>query len=825
MQKKSKVFSFVLVSVLFLSIFPASIFGLENNASVDRIYGADRYETALSVAKVGWPEGSANVVLAPGTNANLVDALTAAPLAKSKNAPILLTQKDSLSAHLSDYLKLKTEKVYVVSGAIQSNVILELESMDIEVIGLGGMDRYSTATNIAKEIEDVTGVFVTTAASNADALSIASIAASKGMPILLAQFDAIPSVEADFLEEIRDDLTQSYVIGGTAVLSDAIKEAIPGEATRISGINRFATNLEVLKAFYAEVESYDKVYVANGTNRHLVDALVASTLAATTQSPIVMVDKDFNAETRTHVTAKLSATGKVIALGGESVVSPAVQTSNYVKAEDFGVMQVSGVNGYTVGFNLMNKDIVSGVEVSLYKDNTLLAKNVSTNKLFSLPGSQFSTPFNINGEYPGDGYWTNTGWLGTIYDVPTKAVISVNLFNGQNYTVVNTNLTGDSANLLTEDQKHVKAEDFGVMQISGVNGYSVGFSLVDGKDASDLSAIEVSLYDDEDQLLAKNTASYKVLRLTATQLSTPFNIDGSFQADGYWNYGTFNGTVTDVPAKAVIRVTYESTGLTYTTENTKLTGDPSKLGSAELASELAETAMVNADIAFGVSTVANRYAGEIVRVKATLTEGAAEDFALMYQEADAFHPLTFTDGIAWYGPESGFPLADVTSNFKLNVKEAGTYSYNLEVVRVSDSQVLASTTENVVASVVAPSIESDLATSLLVDTENAFSVTTAQNSDLGSTVRVKITLVDADAANVALLYQEGDAFMPLTFDENGVTWFGPESGFPLANLTSNFKVTFSEIGSYSYQLEIVSDDKVIGEAQYQVEVTAPVVEE
>jgi len=93
------------------------------------------------------------------------------------------------------------------------------------------------------------------------------------------------------------------------------------------------------------------------------------------------------------------------------------------------------------------------------------------------------------------------------------------------------------------------------------------------------------------------------------------------------------------------------------------------------------------------------------------------------------------------------------------------------------------------------------------------------NSDLGSTVRVKITVTGGDAANVALLYQEGDNFLPLTFDENGLAWFGPESGFTLANLTSNFKVTFAEAGSYSYKLEIVSGDEVLGEANYTVEVT------
>lgn len=820
MKKRSKIFSLLIMPVLLLSFtFPSVVFGLGNNDSADRISGADRYETALNIAKTGWRDGAENIVLAPGVDANLVDALTSAPLASAKNAPILLSQKNGLSTATKAYLTLKTKTAYVVSKAFSSNVIAELEAMDIEVIQLGGKDRFATAANIAHEIKDVSGVFVTTAKSNADALSIAAVAAVKGMPILLAQKDNIPSEEAAYLDEVKDDLAQSYIIGGTAVLSDDVKDAVPGEVTRISGANRYATNLEVLKVFFAGEEGYNQVFVANGTDKHLVDALSVSALAASTNTPIVLVDKEFNQESKDQVAGILSANGKVVALGGESVVSSSVIATNYVKAEDFGVMQVSEVNGYTVGFNLPRQDLVSLVEVSLYKDNTLLAKNVSTNKLFSLSGPQFSSPFNINGNYAGDAYWRSGKWAGTIYDVPTKAEIKVQTLDGKTYTVINSGLTGDPESLLTEDEKHVKAEDFGVMQISGVNGYNVGFSLIDGKDASDLSAVEVSLYDAQNKLLAQNTATYKLFRLTATQLSSPFNIDGSFQADGYWNYGAWNGTITDVPAKAVIKVTYESTGSIYTVTNNHLTGDPGKLGPAEVTTDLAAEAMVNQDLGFGLETAANGNAGEMVRVKATLIDGAAGDFTLKYQDGGTVLPLTFTDGVAWYGPESGFPLADLTSNFKINIKEAGKYSFKFEVVRLSDNKVLAGTTNSVEASLTAPTIESNLPSSIVAGTETAFSVATAPNSDPGSTVRVRITLTGGDAANIALFYQQGDEFIPLTFDDNGITWYGPESGFPLADLASNFKVTFSQPGDYSYKLEIVKGDTVIGSSSYDVNVT------
>lgn len=694
MQKKTRVVSFFLVTALLLGImFPAAVFGSDNTDSSDRIYGADRYETALNVAKSAWATGSETVILAPGTDANLVDALTAAPLAKAKNAPILLTRPGELNASVEKYLELKTKTVYVVSGAISKDVLDDLKELEVEVINLGGINRFVTATNIAEEMDNVSGVFVTTANSNVDALSIASIAAAKGMPILLSNTNGLPAEEAAYLDGIKEDLKQSYVIGGEALISKEVKEAVPGKTDRIFGNDRYKTNLEVLKTFFADVNTFEKVYIANGMNNHLVDALVASTLAASTNSPIVLVNKEFDTDMRNHVEGKLSANSKIIALGGETVVSPAVQTANIVRTQDFGVMTFSGVNGYSVGFQLLGgKDYVASnvaaVEVSLYdQNNKILAKNVSKHKLFTFNGPDFSSPFNINGTFSDDPYWTLGEYAGTVYDIPAKAVISVTMVNGKTFTVENAKLTGDVKTLLTEDEKHVQAQDFGVMQLSGVNGYTVGFGLLNGKDASDLSAVEVSLYDKDNKLLAKNTATHLLLRLTAGNLSSPFNIDGTFQNDGYWNYGKWNGTLTSIPAKAVIKVTFED-GKTYTVENTKLTGDPSKLGTAVISSNLAAEVTAGSDINLGVTTIANRNVAETVRVKVTVTEGKAEDFTLMYQEGTEFRPLTFVNGVTWYGPEAGFPLGDLTSNFKINFKEAGTYSFKLEVIKVSDNKVL-----------------------------------------------------------------------------------------------------------------------------------------
>lgn len=733
-SKTTVLSSFIVATLVLGTTFPVAVFAntsgttsVETKAPVERLYGENRYETAANVALEGWEE-SEFAILSPGADENLVDALTAAPFAKSLNAPILLTDGSELPSATIEALKeLNVKKVYLVSGIIDADKVTQaFEENELEITveeNLGGEDRFETAKNIAAQLENVSGVMVTTAYTYADALSVASIAAAKNMPILLADKDQLPEVEADYLAEIEENITETYVLGGEALIGESVYNELPGEdgetKKRIAGIDRFETNLKVLNEF-GDLK-YDKVYVANGQDEHLVDALVASSLAAQTNSPIVLADMELNKSAEMYLLENLSQS-QVIALGGSPVVTDKVLTYNHLLPQDFAVMQLSGVNGYNVGFEVVGAkgSDIAKAEVALYNGETLLAKNVSYEKLFNefKDATQFSSPFNIDGNFTADGYWDYGIWNGTIVNVPTKAVITVTYMDGRVYTVENTNLSGDPAELNKEALNHVKVEDFAVMQFSGVNGYNVGFSLVDGKKVYDLKSIEVSLYktvdneeeEEVDTLLVTNTATRKtnakLFELGVNQLSTPFNIDGPFENDGYWTYGEFNGTVSDIPSKAVVTVEYQD-GRKFTVQSQNaLTGDVSRLGNPTISTTLPEELIVETEKAFDVTTLINNFvvnpdaATTKVRAKVTFTKGDTSKVNLQYKEGEEFKGLTFVDNTTFFGPEAGFPFIDGTSNFKVDFSEAGTYEYKIEIVTVTedaeDSEVLASYTGEVV---------------------------------------------------------------------------------------------------------------------------------
>jgi len=107
-----------------------------------------------------------------------------------------------------------------------------------------------------------------------------------------------------------------YIVGGPSLVAD-----IDG-AVRLSGPDRFATNKAVLGAL---TYKYDNVYIANGTAAHLVDSLVASSLAAKSGAPIVLGDT-VSALAANDVHAKLPENAVVTALGGCAMVPNVVLT-------------------------------------------------------------------------------------------------------------------------------------------------------------------------------------------------------------------------------------------------------------------------------------------------------------------------------------------------------------------------------------------------------------------------------------------------------------------------------------------------------------------
>ena len=332
----SKIITFLFVIGIAVSGFGGSAYaasssdesnsaGTDVSIAKDRLYGSDRIETSLKISESGWKDGADTVVIAQGYG--YADALCAAPLAKKYNAPIILSGQDALSSDTVTELKrLKAKKAFVIggTGSLSTNVESQLKSLGIsDVERLGGADRYETSVKIAQAVGNSGSIVVASGEGYADSLSVAPIAAAKGMPILLTRSSSLPDAVNNYIKGIK--VNKTYVVGGTGVVQDSLKNSLPG-AQRLGGATRFDTNLAILQNFKSDL-NFDNVYIAEGNGPNgdeFADALSGAALASRKSAPLVLVYKTIATDTANFIKDSMSDKTTLVALGGISVVPDAI---------------------------------------------------------------------------------------------------------------------------------------------------------------------------------------------------------------------------------------------------------------------------------------------------------------------------------------------------------------------------------------------------------------------------------------------------------------------------------------------------------------------
>ena len=126
---------------------------------VDRISGADRYETARRAARTFAPDELSTVYLASGVN--FADAVAVAPSVTS-DTPLILSTPTELHAEARRFLTdHDIGSVTILGGraAISDDVEAEIKDLGIETRRFAGADRYETAAMIARQSFSTPGCY------------------------------------------------------------------------------------------------------------------------------------------------------------------------------------------------------------------------------------------------------------------------------------------------------------------------------------------------------------------------------------------------------------------------------------------------------------------------------------------------------------------------------------------------------------------------------------------------------------------------------------------------------------------------------------------
>ena len=331
-----------------LELFRSWMFNAK--AQVEVLDGSNRYETAVKVAKenadIKTVAKNGNIVLV--NDRALVDGLAAAPLAAAvwnkdidnngsgndnnytRVAPILLTKTDSLPSETKAYIReligqqevqhLDKVTVYLVGGeaVISKGLEKELEELGLRVVRAGGANREETSLKVAEIMAkdgntngtvangstkvDLSHAFVVGANGEADAMSIAPVAASKGNPIIVEAPNGLSEEAIDTLNGWKNTNTNTKnvtIIGGEKVVSKETEEALVAEkikVARVFGDKRQDTNAKVIEKYYNNDTVKQLVVSKDGVARKddLVDALTATSLAVKDKAPIVLATNDLS---------------------------------------------------------------------------------------------------------------------------------------------------------------------------------------------------------------------------------------------------------------------------------------------------------------------------------------------------------------------------------------------------------------------------------------------------------------------------------------------------------------------------------------------------
>ena len=257
----------------------------------EKLVGTNRIDTAIKISKKGWSKADTVILV---NDSAIPDALSATPFADAKDAPILLTSKKGLNQQTAEEIKRLGAKNAILIGGnavLPTSIEDELKALNVDSERISGETREETALEIAKRldgIKDISEIAVVNGTTGlADAVSVASAAAEKDMPILLANPKKGLDTSNKFINE--ENIKSSYIIGGTKAISETIVSKLPGKQ-RIQGDNRNDTNAKVIEKFYTN-EKLNNIYLAKdgmGNNNQLIDALAVGVLAAKNDSPVLI---------------------------------------------------------------------------------------------------------------------------------------------------------------------------------------------------------------------------------------------------------------------------------------------------------------------------------------------------------------------------------------------------------------------------------------------------------------------------------------------------------------------------------------------------------
>ena len=199
--------------------------------SVTRVSGSDRAKTSVEAAKATRDLDASSNTIVICTGDAFADSLSISPWCWHSASPILLARKGVLSEDEVAFVEDDGAftRIVIVGGDVAVSEKVEEQLGDgYDYVRLEGADRYATSEAVADWTCENGFTWVEPALATGENFALAGSALQgvSASPILLVSDES--AVAAEVVAAHHDEISQLYVLGGEASVSDGLVDSIAG---------------------------------------------------------------------------------------------------------------------------------------------------------------------------------------------------------------------------------------------------------------------------------------------------------------------------------------------------------------------------------------------------------------------------------------------------------------------------------------------------------------------------------------------------------------------------------------------------------------------
>ena len=292
--------------------------------SIRRVFGEDRYLTALAIAETYMKETGQqklnSIIVACATN--FPDALAGSYLANAKKAPIIIWH-DSRNAMIQTFIKQKVKSggtVYILGGTSAVGDSIKKNMGAYKFVRLADSNRYGTDLKILNAVGIKNAELLVCDATEAGKGINALIASATGKPILLVAKGGLLPIQKTWLSQNKSKITKITIIGNANSVDTNVEQQLKayGTVSRIGGKNGDEVSANVGKTYFKDAK---EIFIATMDN--YPDGLCGGPLAISAKGPIILVNGSVNASSVNYCKT-LSNLQKATVFGGDKAMPDAI---------------------------------------------------------------------------------------------------------------------------------------------------------------------------------------------------------------------------------------------------------------------------------------------------------------------------------------------------------------------------------------------------------------------------------------------------------------------------------------------------------------------